>query len=270
MNNPIEHDYAPVCDLYDQHLGPVLFEPYAIDLARRVASCTEGPVLEMACGTGIVTQQLRTHLKPSVSLTATDINPGMLDYARRKLNGVSGIDWRQADIADLPFPDGAFQAAVCQFGLMFVPDKDRAFRAMRRVLTDGGLLALSLWDRMETNPWGVIVHETVAKFFPDNPPQFFTAPFNSADHDRLQKLLNAHGFDQIDIQTVPMECHSSSARSLAIGMIEGAPILAEIQERGGIPEPIVKAVAAAYARLGGDRPFRSTMQAIVITARARM
>jgi len=74
MSSTIEHDYAPICDLYERHLGPALFEPYAIDLARRVADCTEGAVLEMACGTGILTQQLRTHLKPSVALTATDIN----------------------------------------------------------------------------------------------------------------------------------------------------------------------------------------------------
>lgn len=269
MNNPIEHDYAPGCDLYERHLGSALFEPYAADLARRVATgCREGAVLEMACGTGILTQQLRTHLRPTVSLTATDINPGMLDYAQKKLKDLKGIEWKQADIADLPFSDASFNGVVCQFGLMFVSDKDRAFREMRRVLVKGGVLALSVWDRIETNPWGLIVHETVARFFPENPPQFFRAPFNSADVDALRRLLTANGFDQIEIQVAPMECRSSSAKSLAVGMIEGAPILAEIQERGGSPGPIVDAVASAFAQLGGDSPFRSTMQAIVVTARA--
>lgn len=269
MNNPLEHDYAPVCGLYDRHLGPTLFEPYAIDLGRRVADCTGDAVLEMACGTGIVTRQLRTHLKHTVALTATDINPGMLDYARRKLKDVKGINWRQADIANLPFPDASFNGAACQFGLMFVPDKHRAFREMRRVLVKGGLLLLSVWAGMETNPWAAIVHETVTGFFPHNPPQFFKAPFNLADPGLLQNALNANGFDQLEIQLVPMECRSDSARSLAIGMIEGAPILAEIQERGGSPGPIVEAVAAAFARLGGDSPFRCTMQAIVVAARAK-
>ena len=265
----IEHDYAPVCDLYDRHLGPTLFEPYAIDLARRVATdCGEGSVLEMACGTGIVTQQLRTFLKPTVAFTATDINAGMLDYSQKKLAGVEGIIWKQADIANLPFPDASFNVTVCQFGLMFVPDKDRAFREMRRVLAKDGLLAFSVWDRMENNPYSMLVHKTVARFFPDNPPQFFKAPFSFADIDVLRNLLAANGFDQIETQAVQKECLSNTARSLAIGMIEGAPILAEIQERGGSSGPIVDAVTKALARIGGDAPFRSTMQAIVVTARA--
>lgn len=269
MSRRIEHDYASVCDLYERHLGPVLFEPYAVDLARRVADLREGSVLEMACGSGILTQQLRTSLPPAMCLTATDINPGMLDYAQKKLNGLRDIQWRQADIANLPFPNASFNVAVCQFGLMFVSDKDRAFREIRRVLVNDGTLGFSVWDRMTYNPYSLIVHETVAKCFPENPPQFFTAPFGFADVDAIQRLLVSNGFGQIQIHTVPMECRSSSARSLAIGMIEGAPILAEIQERGGSVGLIVDAVAKALAQLGGDQPFRSIMQAIVVTARAK-
>jgi SAM-dependent methyltransferase len=270
MSSSIEHDYAPVCDLYDRHLGPALFEPYAVDLAGRVANDrAEGSVLEMACGTGILTQQLRTQLKPAVSLTATDINPGMLDYAQMKLKSVKGIDWRQGDIANLPFPDASFNAAVCQFGLMFVPDKNRAFREMHRVLVKGGQLTFSVWGCIENNPWGVIAHETVANFFPNNPPQFFKAPFNSHDIDALRGLLTTNGFEQIEIQAIPKECLGNTAKSLAIGLIEGAPVLAEIQERGASPGPIVDAVTKALARIGGDAPFRSTMQAIAVTARAK-
>lgn len=270
MNTPFEHDYAPVCNLYERHLGPALFEPYAIDLTRGVATdCLAGDVLEMACGTGILTQRLRTHLKATVSLTATDINPGMLAYAQRKLAGVEGIVWRQADIADLPFPDASFNVGVCQFGLMFVRDKDRAFREMRRVLVTHGVLAFSVWDCMEHNPYGVAVHDTVGEFFPDNPPQFFKAPFSFADITELRRLLTANGFDQLKIQVVPKACVSNTARGLAIGMIEGAPILAEIQARGGSSGPIVDAVTKAFVRIGGVSPFRSTMQALVVTARAK-
>ncbi len=266
----IEHDYAPICDLYERHLGSALFEPYAIDLARYVAAdFTEGFVLEMACGTGIVTRQLRAHLKSTVVLTATDINPGMLDYAQKKLKDLKGIDWKQADITNLPFPDASLNVAVCQFGLMFVPDKGRAFREIRRVLVTGGLLAFNVWDRMENNPWGIIAHETIGGFFPENPPQFFKAPCSFYDVNVLRKLLTTSGFDTINIQTVQKECSSDTATSLATGLIEGAPVLAEIQERGGSPGPIVDAVATTLARTGGDNPYRSTMQAIVVTARAK-
>lgn len=268
MNNPVEHDYAPVCDLYDRHLGPALFHPYAVDLARRVADCTNGAVLELACGTGILTQQLRNKLKPDVSLMATDLNLGMLDYAQAKLKDVMGISWRQTDIASLPFPDASFHAVVCQFGLMFVPDKDRAFYEMRRVLLKDGLLAFSVWDRMENNLWGILAHETVGRFFPSNPPQFFKAPCGFHDVDVLRSLLSTHGFDRVEIQAVQKNCLSDTAKSLAIGLIEGAPVLAEIQERGGSSGPIVEALAAILAENGGDCPHRSTMQAIVATARA--
>jgi ubiquinone/menaquinone biosynthesis C-methylase UbiE len=119
----------PVCDLYERHLRPTLFVPYAINLAELVANdCKEGSVLEMACGTGIVTRQLRARLKPPVALTVTDINLGMLDYAQRKLNSLEGIIWQQADIAHLQFPDGSFNVAVCQFGIMFVPERPRLSR----------------------------------------------------------------------------------------------------------------------------------------------
>ncbi|MBX3333131.1 MAG: class I SAM-dependent methyltransferase [Nitrospira sp.] len=270
MTTSLTHDYAPVCALYERYLGPTLFEPYAIDLVRSVAADSlTGSVLEMACGTGILTQQLRTHLQPTVSLTATDINPGMLSYAQRKLAGVAGIAWRQADIAELPFPDGSFNVVVCQFGLMFVRDKDRAFQEMRRVLAPHGVLAFSVWDRMETNPWSVAAHDTVAACFPEDPPQFFKTPFCCADVAGLHRLLTAHGFDQFRIQAVLKDCVSPTARGLAIGMIEGAPVLAEIQARGGSSGPIVDAVTKVFTQIGGMTPFRSTMQALVVTARAK-
>lgn len=196
MSSNTQHEFVPACDLYERHLVSALFEPYAVDRARGAADYVAGPVLEMACGTGIVTRQLRTHLKPTVSLMATDINPGMLDYAQKRLKDLEEIGWQQADIADRLFSDASFHVAVCQFGLMFVPDKDHAFYEVQRALVNGGLLAFSVWDRMENNPWGgVIVHETVAGFLSENPPQLFKAPFNSHDVDVLRSLLTANGFD---------------------------------------------------------------------------
>src|SRR5262249_27725237 len=148
--------------LYDRYLGPVLFEPYAADLAHRVAAHDAGPVLEMACGTGIVTQQLRAHLAPDVQIVATDLSQPMLDYARTKLTALKDVDWRQADIAALPFVDASFAIVVCQFGLMFVQDKQAAFREARRVLRKDGLFAFNVWDRLSTNPFAHIAHETLA------------------------------------------------------------------------------------------------------------
>ena len=253
--------------LYDRYLGPVLFEPYAADLARRVAAHARGPVLEMACGTGIVTQQLRAHLTPEIEIVATDLSQPMLDYARTKLATLKKVDWRQADIAALPFPDASFAAVVCQFGLMFVPDKQAAFREARRVLGKGGLFAFNVWDGITTIPYAHIAHETLAKLFPADPPQFLT-PFTFNDHEVLRQLLTTHDFGDVHLETVTLEVRSESAKALAIGFVQGSPLSAAIQERGASFEFVVAAVAEALAQHGGAAPFRSTLQAVVVTARA--
>jgi ubiquinone/menaquinone biosynthesis C-methylase UbiE len=254
--------------MYDRYLGPVLFEPYAVDLARRVAAHAAGPVLEMACGTGVVTQQLRTYLKPAIKIVATDLSQPMLDYARAKLTMLANVDWRQADIAALPFPDASFSTVTCQFGLMFVSDKQAAFREARRVLRRDGVFAFNVWDAMSANPYALLAHETLTKLFPVDPPQFFTVPFSFHDHDVLRQLLTTHDFSDVQIETVTLETRSESATALATGFIQGSPLSTALQERGAAFEPVVGTLAEAFARLGGAAPFRSSMQAVVVLARA--
>jgi ubiquinone/menaquinone biosynthesis C-methylase UbiE len=255
-------------ELYDRHLGPVIFEPYAADLARRVTVATAAPVLEVACGTGILTQQLRASLSPTVRLVATDLNQPMIDYARSRLGALEPIDWRTADAAALEFTSASFSALVCQFGLMFVPDKEAAFREARRVLAKGGLLAFNVWDSFEHNPFGRIAHETIASFFSADPPNFYQVPFGFHDADVLRRLLDANDFGEVELEWVTHEARSVSARSLAIGLVKGNPVSIAIQERGRALGPIVDTLEAALARVGGDHPFRSTMRALVVTARA--
>jgi SAM-dependent methyltransferase len=252
--------------LYDRYLGPVLFEPYAADLARRVAAHATGPVLEMACGTGIVTQQLRAHLAPEVEIVATDLSQPMLDYARTKLATLKNVDWKQSDIAALPFPDASFATVVCQFGLMFVPDKQAAFREARRVLGKGGLFAFNVWDGIAANPFARVAHETLAQLFPADPPQFLI-PFTFNDHAVLRQLLTTHDFSDARLETVTLEARSESAKALATGFAQGS-LSAAIQERGASFESVVAAVTDALAQHGGAAPFRSTLQAVVVTARA--
>ena len=117
-------------ELYDRHLGPVIFVPYAEDLARRFA-VNEGPVLEIACGTGILTERLPSRLSSTVRLVATDLNAPMIDYARARLGASQPIEWQTADAASLPLPAASFAAIACQFGLMFVADKEAPFRGSR-------------------------------------------------------------------------------------------------------------------------------------------
>jgi ubiquinone/menaquinone biosynthesis C-methylase UbiE len=257
-------------ELYDRHLGPVIFEPYAADLARRVTASADATVLEVACGTGILTRHLRERLPGSVKLTATDLNQPMIDYARSKsgFDALEPIEWRSADAAALPFPAAAFDALVCQFGLMFVPDKDAAFREARRVLKHGGLLAFNVWDSLAHNAFGRLAHETIGGFFATDAPNFYQVPFGFHDPDVLRRLLTANDFGKVELDHVTLDVRSASAKSLATGLVRGNPVAIAIQERGIPLEPIVDALEAAFVKLGGSEPFESTTRAVVVTARA--
>lgn len=264
-----DHSFAgSIPELYDRHLGPVIFEPYAADLTRRVILDSDDPVLETACGTGILTRYLRAHLPPGARLIATDLSKSMLGYARETLGGVPSIAWQLADAAALPFSVAAFAAVVCQFGLMFVPDKKAAIRECRRVLIEGGLVALNVWDSPAHNLFARIADDTIAGFFPTAPNFYKEGPFGFHDPKALRDLLDASGFTQVQIERVTLEAFSPSAESLAVGLVNGNPVIRAVRDRGGSPDPIVGAVAEALGRLGGDRPFRSTMQAFVATGRA--
>ena len=255
-------------EYYDRHLGPMFFEPYAQDLAGRVQVPAGGTVLEVACGTGRVTRLLRERLPESIRLTATDLNDAMLDYARRQFPEGPGITWRQADAAALPFPDGSFDAVVCQFGYMFVPDKETAMREARRVLRSGGSLLFNVWDRIEENQIARTAHETIASFFPEDPPQFYSVPFGFHDTDRIRSMLESAGFRDVRIESISYETRSPSARDASLGLIRGNPVATDIRDRATVPiETVIDAVERNIRERFGDPP-RARKRAHVIEARA--
>src|SRR5713101_4967208 len=155
---------------YDRYLGPMLFPPYAEDLAARLQLAKNGSVLELACGTGILTRALRTHLPSTVKLTATDLNEPMFRHATAKFRKNEAVQWLQADACSLPFGDRMFDAVVCQFGIMFVPDKALAAREAHRVLKPGGLFFLNEWDEIEHNEVDHPRQHRIAGWIPRHPP----------------------------------------------------------------------------------------------------
>ena len=258
-------------DLYEAHLGPTLFEPYADDLAARLRlpEGTAAPrVLEIAAGTGILTRRLRQRLPPAASLVATDLNEGMLQVARRRLEGIAGIEFRQADAMALPFPDGAFDAVACQFGLMFMPDKPQALREVHRILKSGGPYLLNTWGALHDNPASALTHELLASLFPADPPPFLKTPFGDHDPEALRALLSQAGFADVMITPVRIEGQAVSAEHAAIGLIKGSPVWNQIVERGApTPDEIVPLLATEFARAFGDHPMRAPMLALAIVAR---
>lgn len=268
MTDPNAVFAGAIPENYDRYLGPVLFEPYARDLAKRLDAKDGSRVLEVACGTGIVTRHLRERLPADARFVATDLNPPMLDFARRKLAGVGGIDWQPADACVLPFPEASFDVLVCQFGLMFVPDKPAALKEARRVLAPGGTFLLSVWDSLERNAFARLAHETIASFFDSDPPTFYQIPFGLHDAGLLKELLARAGFADVRIDPVSLGGESPRARDLARGLVEGNPVGNAVRERGRVTaEQVIEAVAKVLAREFGDRPVRIPLHALVVTAR---
>jgi SAM-dependent methyltransferase len=247
---------------YDRYLGPALFEPYAADLAARIPAGHRVRVLELACGTGRVTRRLRESLPASAELVATDLNEPMLDYARTVVTD-QGITWRPADAQDLPFDDGSFDVVVCQFGLMFLPDKARGLGEARRVLVPGGVLIASVWESVAEHPHARAIQAALEELFPDAPPTFLAVPHGYNDPERIRADFAAAGWDDPRIELVRLEGESPSARDLAIGFASGSPLTHELAERGADPSEVALRLADA---LGGASPYTVELAALVLTA----
>lgn len=253
--------------LYDKHLGPLIFEPYAGDLARRVSERGPERVLEIAAGTGIVTRALAEVLRSATRIVATDLNEPMLEHAAAHLDAPN-VEWRQADALDLPFADGEFDVAVCQFSVMFFPDRVAAYREALRVLRPGGSFVFNVWDRIEENEIPMAVSDAVAELFPDDPPQFLRrTPHGHHDTETVTSELRGAGFARVEFETVERCSRAPSPDDPAIGFCQGTPLRNEIEARDAsrLGEATEAASMAVRERFG-DGPVEGKIQAHVFTA----
>jgi SAM-dependent methyltransferase len=216
--------------LYETYLVPLIFEPYAQDLARRLASRHVGRVLEIAAGTGVVTRAMASLLPAHVSIVATDLNQPMLDQAMAQGTG-RAVDWRRADAMQLPFEDRRFDAVVCQFGAMFFPDRSKAYAEARRVLDAGGIFVFNVWDRIQENEFADTVTTALASLFPDDPPRFLArTPYGYHDRKTIERDLAAGGFvAEPNITTVAARSRAESPRIPAMAFCQGTPLRNEIE-----------------------------------------
>ena len=252
---------------YDRYLGPMFFEPYAEDLLGRISVPANGSVLELACGTGIVTRRLRDGLPATVKLIATDLSEPMMKFARKKFNPNPLVDWQQADASSLPFPAGSFDAVVCQFGLMFVPDKLQAMGEAKRVLKPGASFLFNVWTALDQNDFARITHETVGAFFKNDPPSFYEVPFGYHDRAEIESSLREAGFASVRCTEVSPAGGALPAATAAIGLVEGSPIAQAITERDPAALPLVReAVADALRKEFGEGPIRGKLCALVFEA----
>lgn len=254
--------------IYDRFLGPLLFEPYAADMAQRVAELAPETILETAAGTGIVTKAVAARL-PDARITVTDLNPAMLEIAMAHA-GNGRMKYEAVDATSLPYRDGDFDVVLCQFGIMFFPDRVAGYREAKRVLAPGGTFLFNAWCSLDDNPASKAVHEAVGALFPDNPPGFMArTPYGHGSADEIERDLTAAGFEDMSIERIECPCRAPSPEYPAKGFVMGSPLRMEIEERApGTLDEVADAAERAVAEQFGSGPLNTTMAAMVVSARA--
>jgi ubiquinone/menaquinone biosynthesis C-methylase UbiE len=255
-------------EIYDRFLVPLIFEPYARDLAERLAKLKPRDVLEIAAGTGVLTRAIASRLDALARIVATDLNQPMLDHAALKQAGDRRIAWRQADALVLPFEDQRFDVVACQFGVMFFPDRVQGYKEARRVLRPGGHFFFNVWDRLSENEFAHVVTEALATLFPQDPPRFMArTPHGHHDVAKIREELTAAGFASISIETLEERSRASSPRDVAIAYCQGTPLRNEIEARDASRlEDATHEATKALARRFGDGPIEGRIRAHVMTA----
>jgi ubiquinone/menaquinone biosynthesis C-methylase UbiE len=253
--------------IYDRLLVPLIFEPYAQELASRLAKLNPAGILETAAGTGVVTRAM-AHALPEARITATDLNPSMLSVAQERQPEPTRIAWSQADAMDLPFDDKSFDAVVCQFGVMFFPDRVQGYREARRALKRGGAFLFDAWDSVSENPFVDVIASTVKEIYSDDPPDFIArVPHGYHDPREIERDLKAAGFAGVKIEHVAHMARAASARDAATAWCQGTPLRNEIELRGqpGL-EKVTSIASDALERKFGKGAIEGQIKALIVTA----
>jgi ubiquinone/menaquinone biosynthesis C-methylase UbiE len=254
-------------EIYEQYLVPLIFEHYARDLAKRVSEKPVSKVLEIAAGTGVVTRALADVLGGNVSIVATDLNKAMLDHGA-SVRVDKNVEWREADAMALPFEDAAFDAVLCQFGVMFFPDRIKAYAEALRVLKPGGRFIFNVWDEISENEFADTVTTSLVVVFPEDPPLFLPrAPHGYSDMDKIASELAKAGFAH------PPGFETISARSIAaepsipaIAYCQGTPLRNEIENLdASLLQHATKIATAALAARFGEGTIDGKIQGHVVT-----
>jgi ubiquinone/menaquinone biosynthesis C-methylase UbiE len=255
-------------EIYDDFLVPLIFESYAQDLASRVSALAPLAVLETAAGSGVVARALTPALPAASRYTVTDLNQPMLDHAASNQDADARLTWRQADAMDLPFEDCLFDAVVCQFGVMFYPDKSAGYAEAYRVLQPGGSLIFNVWDRIEENDFANVVTDAVAEMFAEDPPQFLPRTAHGYyDQDAIRAELGAAGFRNVSIDAKDGISSAPSPRHPAIAYCQGTPLRNEIEDRdAGLLARATDHAAKAISAKFGQGEVAARIRGFVISA----
>jgi len=251
---------------YEQYLGSMFFEPYAIEVCKRIDASSLHLVLELASGTGRVTRHLRKTIPDTSKLIASDISEDMLLVAKEKLKGLD-IDWQIIDAGQLPFSNNSIDLVVCCFGYMFVPDKTKAFAEAYRVLKVGGTLLFTTWDKLDLNTLSHIYRRAAREYLEDPLPESYNLPFSMNNETEIRAVLEKAGFSKITIEKVNKVSISQTAKEAVTGLTQGGLIYNEIMKRNPAwMKDIIATVEKELTEKFGAGPIMAPMSAIISQA----
>lgn len=257
-----------VPQIYDTRLVPLIFQAYAVDLAKRVSAVQPASVLETAAGSGVVARTLAPLLGSKARYAVSDLNPAMLERAKERQPADERISWHEANALELPFEDASFDVVCCQFGVMFFPDRVAGYREALRVLKPGGTFVFNTWDRIEDNEFAHLVTETAAEIFPDDPPRFLArTPHGYHEVEQVERDLRAAGFARIQLATIAERSRAASPTDPAVAYCQGTPLRGEIEARDASRlQEVTDRAAAAIAKAHGRQAVDGKIQAHVVVA----
>ncbi len=251
---------------YDEYMGPMFFEEYAIEIANRIDPSTVQTALELSSGTGRVTRHIFNRLGSGTRLIASDVSADMMTVAKDNLSKTS-IEWRSIDFNQIPFDDNSINLIVCSFGYMFAEDKVKAFAEARRVLRPGGQFIISTWDKLQFNGASNVFRQIIRKYFGDSLPETYKIPYSMFDADLIRQQLAKAGFTDAVIDVVQKQSVSPTAKMATVGMVQGGSLFNEIVKRDPTwLKRISDDVERELSEMFGAQPMIAPMRALIIEA----
>lgn len=209
-------------DRYQSVLVPVIFKPWARELIRRANPQAGEDILDLACGTGVVTREIARTLQKPARLVGADHSADMLKVARGLAEDIGlEAEWFEADAADLPFESDVFDLAFCQQALQFFPDRQAALRELYRVLKPGGRLAFCVQQELEINPMLRAQAAALDAHIGQSAGDAVRAICSLPDSGDLRRLFEGTGFKDVEIESVTLYLHHPNAKAFAKGAMGG-------------------------------------------------
>lgn len=255
-------------DVYEQLMVPMIFQDAALRLAAIVAEAAPRDVLETAAGTGVLTRALMRSC-PEARIVVTDLSQQMLDVAAARTPDSLLVSHQQADALTLPFEARTFDTVVCQFGVMFFPDRVRGYREARRVLRPDGRFIFNVWDKIERNPVTAVIESALTRVTPARPLTFMSrGPHGYFSMRQIHDDLRDAGLAAVTVTEVDGRARSTPGEA-AVAFCQGTPLRREIDDHEALDVEAATAIAeAALIRHFGPGPFDAPIRSIEVVARS--